>query len=184
VPSPSRIVTALTGVAILAILAGCSGPVADRPDPADPGSEPAPDPVTSSCPEPLAGAFGGPAVVLEDAELLGASDLPDGVCAYGSESGESIWILGAPYDAGFPTRITEWLEPLGWTAEQVGTWGEGDLENVSFIPPAGVEIASAFAHAFDAYPESVSFNMGVDQEFLTQYGVEPGDELAIFAAWR
>ena len=87
----------------------------------------------------------------------GADDLPADVCAYGSESGDSIWILAQPYDAGFPDRITGWLEPLGWTA---------------------------YAHAFLAYPESVSFNLGLDKEFLSHYGVEPGDELAIFAAWR
>ncbi len=179
-PTPSRLLTALTGAAVLALVAGCAAPAAPDPDTVDP----APDPVTNSCPEPQPGAFGGAAVALESAELLGAPDLPADVCAYGSETGESIWIIADPYDAGFPTRIAEWLEPLGWTAEQVGTWGDGDLENVAFTPPAGVEVVQAFAHAFDAYPDSVSFNLGLDQEFLTHYGVEPGDELAIFAAWR
>jgi hypothetical protein len=176
----TALAAAASGAAMLLLVAGCTAPVASAPDPV----EPAPEPVTSSCPEPLAGAFGGPAVALDDAELLGAPDLPEGVCAYGSESGESIWILGESYDPGFPSRISAWLEPLGWTAEQLDTWGEGDLENVGFTPPADIEISSAFAHAFDAYPDSVSFNMGIDQEFLTHYGVEPGDELAIFAAWR
>ena len=174
----SRVLVPAAALALL--LAGCSTPA-----PTDPGAQP--DPTTpvaeTTCPEPLAGSFGGPAVLLDDAELLGASDLPADVCAYGSESGESIWIIAQPYDAGFPTKITEWLEPLGWTAEQRGTWGEGDLENVAFLPPAGTTINQAFAHAFSAYPESVSFNMGIDQEFLSQFGVEPGDELAIFTAY-
>lgn len=174
---PARVL--IPAVALVALLAGCAVP-------ADPGA--APDPTTpapeTSCPAPQPGAFGGPAVLLSEAELLGASDLPADVCAYGSESGESIWIIAEPYDPDFPNRVAAWLEPLGWTAEEVGTWGEGDLLNVSFTPPAGVEIASAFAHAFSAYPESVSFNMGIDQDFLSHYGVEPGDELGIFAAWR
>ena len=178
----SRLLPVLVGAASLALLVGCAAPASPGPDPAP--DEPTTDPVTSSCPAPLAESFGGPKVLLEDAELLGASDLPEGVCAYGSESGESIWILSESYDPAFPTRITEWLEPLGWTAEEVGVWGEGDLVNVAYTPPAGIEIASAFAHSFDAYPDSVSFNMGIDQDFLTHYGVEPGDELAIFAAWR
>lgn len=175
----SRILLPAAALAIL--LAGCAAPT-----PTGPVTEP--DPTTpvsgTACPEPQPGAFGGPAVLLDAAELLGASDLPADVCAYGSESGESIWIIAEPYDAGFPARIAEWLEPLGWTAEELGTWGEGDLQNLGFTPPAGLEISSAFAHAFSAYPDSVSFNMGIDQEFLTHYGVEPGDELAIFAAWR
>ena len=100
--------------------------------------------------------------------------------------------LGVPVVASFHTDFVAYfryyrlrgLEPLGWTAEQLGTWEDGDLENVGYTPPAGIEISSAFAHAFDAYPDSVSFNLGIDQEFLSHYGVEPGDELAIFAAWR
>lgn len=105
-------------------------------------------------------------------------------CAYGSESGTSIWIIAEPYDAAFPERIAAWLAPLGWTAEEVGTWGEGHVQNIAFTPPADVDVTVAFGHAFSAYPDSVSFNLGIDQEFLSHYGVEPGDELAIFAAWR
>jgi hypothetical protein len=176
----SRLLAVFTGAASLALLAGCAAPATPTAEPVEPTNEP----VATQCPEPKPGAFGGPAVALDAVELLGAPDVPEGMCAYGSESGESVWILAQPYDTGFPGRITAWLEPLGWTAEQVGTWGDGDLENVSYTPPAGIEIASAFAHAFSAYPDSVSFNMGLDQEFLTHYGVEPGDELAIFAAWR
>lgn len=177
----SRLIAALTAAAALALLAGCAAPATPTAGPAD---EPTTEPVATVCPDPKPGLFGGPAVALDAVELLGASDVPEGMCAYGSESGESVWVLAQPYDRDFPSRITQWLEPLGWTAEPAGTWGEGDLENVSYTPPADLEIASAFAHAFDAYPDSVSFNMGIDQEFLTHYGVEPGDELAIFAAWR
>ena len=168
----------LATAALGLLLTGCAAP-------ASPGetTAPEPDPV-AECPSPQPGAFGGAAVLLDSADLLGADDLPADVCAYGSESGDSIWGIAAPYDAAFPDRVAAWLEPLGWTAEEVGTWGEGDLQNVSFTPPAGTEIASAFAHAFSAYPDSVSINMGLDQEFLSHYGVEPGDELAIFAAWR
>ncbi len=168
----------LATAALGLLLTGCAAPVSPSETTA-----PEPDPV-AECPSPQPGAFGGAAVLLDSAELLGADDLPADVCAYGSESGDSIWVIAAPYDAAFPDRVAAWLEPLGWTAEEVGTWGEGDLQNVSFTPPAGTEIASAFAHAFSAYPDSVSINMGLDQEFLSHYGVEPGDELAIFAAWR
>lgn len=175
-----RTLLSLTSAAALAVLLGaCSAPAPSGPDPV----EPQPTEPTSSCPSPLPTGGYGPAVLLDSAELLGASDLPDGVCAYASEAGTSIWILGESYDENFPERIAAWLEPLGWTAEERGTWGEGDLKNFAYLPPAGVDIATAFAHAFTAYPESVSFNMGIDQEFLSHYGVEPGDELSIFAAW-
>jgi hypothetical protein len=176
-----RPLAALSALSLTVLLAACGSPAPEDPNPA--ASDPGPLPATP-CPDPVPGAFGGPAVLLESADLLGADDLPADVCAYGSESGESIWIIAQPYDAGFPTKIADWLEPLGWTAEQRDTWGEGDLENVAFLPPDGLTINQAFAHAFSAYPESVSFNMGIDQEFLSQFGVEPGDELGIFAAWR
>jgi hypothetical protein len=179
---PIRPVLALTAASALAVLlAGCGTAAPEEPNPA--ASDPAPLPATE-CPEPVPGAFGGPAVSLDAAELLGADDLPADVCAYGSESGDSIWILAQPYSAGFPDRITAWLEPLGWTAEEVGTWGDGDEQNVAYTAPAGSDVVQAFAHDFSAYPDSVSFNLGIDQEFLTAYGVEPGDELGIFAAWR
>lgn len=174
--SPLAAVPAALVVFVLAACGSATPQATTDPDPE-------PTTVESSCPSPQPGAFGGAAVLLDSAELLGADDLPADVCAYGSESGESIWIIADPYDPAFPDRITAWLEPLGWTAEEVGTWGEGDLQNVAFTPPAGIEIASAFAHAFSAYPDSVAFNMGLDQEFLSHYGVEVGDELAIFAAW-
>lgn len=173
-----RLTFATAAVAVL--LAGCAAPVSPGETAAP---APAPEP-EAECASPQPGLYGGAAELLDAAELLGADDLPTDVCAYGSESGDSIWIIAEPYDADFPDRVTAWLEPLGWTAEEVGTWGEGDLQNVSYAPPAGTEIASAFAHAFSAYPDSVSFNMGLDQEFLSHYGVEVGDELAIFAAWR
>jgi len=178
-PTPRVLIPVVVAVALL--LAGCG--VAG---PSTPGTEPDPVPPVeeTACPEPLAGVFGGPAVALDDAQILGADDLPADVCAYGSESGDSIWIIAEPYDAGFPATVAEWLEGYGWSSEELGTWGEGDLQNLGFTPPAGIEITSAFAHAFSAYPESVSFNMGIDQEFLTHCGLEPGDELAIFAAWR
>lgn len=171
----------LATAAAVVLLAGCAAPGSTASE--DETTPPAPAPV-AECATPQPGAFGGAAVLLDSAELLGADDLPADVCAYGSESGDSIWIIAEPYDAGFPDRVAVWLAPLGWTAEEVGTWGDGDLQNVAFTPPAGTEIASAFAHAFSAYPDSVSFNMGLDQEFLSHYGVEVGDELAIFAAWR
>lgn len=172
-----RLTLAAPAAAVL-LLAGCTAPGA-----VDETPEPTAAPI-AECPSPQPGTLGGAAVALDSAELLGADDLPADVCAYGSESGGSIWIIADPYDPGFPDRVAAWLEPLGWTAEEVGTWGDGDLQNVTFTPPAGIEIASAFAHAFSAYPESVSFNLGLDQEFLSHFGVEPGDELAIFAAWR
>jgi hypothetical protein len=187
------VLTAVSVTTIRSLLAvGAAGllalTVAACTSPSAPGTTDDPAPTTpvveAECPSPQPGAFGGAAVALDSAELLGATDLPADVCAYGSESGDSIWIIAEPYDATFPDRISAWLEPLGWTAEEVGTWGEGDLLNVSYAPPAGNDVTSAFAHAFSAYPESVSFNLGLDQEFLTHYGVEPGDELAIFAAWR
>jgi len=179
VPTRFRPLSALVPVVLVGLaLSACAAPA--------PTETAAPEPTVAGtdCASPQPNAFGGAAELLDSAELLGADDLPADVCAYGSESGDSIWIIAEPYDAGFPDRITAWLEPLGWTAEEVGTWGEGDLQNVSYTPPAGTEIASAFAHAFSAYPDSVSFNMGLDQEFLSHYGVEVGDELAIFAAWR
>lgn len=178
---PLRPALALLSAASLAVLLAACTPAAEDPHPA--ASDPGPLPPTD-CPEPVAGAFGGPAVQLDAAELLGADDLPADVCAYGSESGDSIWILAQPYAAGFPDRITAWLEPLGWTAEEVGVWGDGDEQNVAYTAPAGSDVTSAFAHDFSAYPDSVSFNLGIDQDFLTAYGVEPGDELGIFAAWR
>lgn len=178
---PIRPALAFVSAASLAVLlAACGAPAPEDPNPA--ASDPGPLPATE-CPEPVPGAFGGPAVQLDAADLLGADDLPADVCAYGSESGDSIWIIAQPYDSGFPTKIAEWLTPLGWTAEQRDTWGEGDLENVAFLPPDGTTINQAFAHAFSAYPDSVSFNMGIDQEFLSRFGVEPGDELAIFTAY-
>jgi hypothetical protein len=180
VPTRFRSPLAAVPAALVALVLTACGTTTPPPT-TDP--DPEPTTVEAVCPSPQPGAFGGAAVLLDSAELLGADDLPADVCAYGSESGESIWIIAEPYDAAFPDRVAAWLEPLGWTAEEVGTWGEGDLKNVAFTPPAGVEITSAFAHAFSAYPESVSFNLGLDQEFLTHYGVEPGDELAIFAAW-
>jgi hypothetical protein len=181
VPNRSRFLFAAAPALVVAlVLTACGAPA--------PSSTAEPEPTTPvagpECPSPQPGAFGGAAVLLDAAELLGADDLPADVCAYGSESGDSIWILAEPYDAGFPDRITAWLEPLGWTAEEVGTWGDGDLQNVAYTAPAGSDVTSAYAHAFSAYPESVSFNLGLDQEFLSHYGVEPGDELAIFAAWR
>jgi hypothetical protein len=171
----------LATASLAVVLAGCAAPAAGGSDGETSAPEPAP---VADCASPQPNLYGGAAELLDSAELLGADDLPADVCAYGSESGDSIWIIAEPYDTGFPDRITAWLDPLGWTAEQVGTWGEGDLQNVAYTPPAGTEIASAFAHAFSAYPESVSFNLGLDQEFLSHYGVEVGDELAIFAAWR
>jgi hypothetical protein len=176
-----RPLAALSALSLTVLLAACGSPAPEDPNPA--ASDPGPLPATP-CPDPVPGAFGGPAVLLESADLLGADDLPADVCAYGSESGDSIWILAQPYAPGFPDRVSAWLEPLGWTAEEVGTWGEGDEQNVSYTAPAGNDVTTAFAHDFSAYPDSVSFNMGLDQEFLTAYGVEPGDELGIFAAWR
>lgn len=164
------------------MLASCSAPAGD---PAAPSDDPTTPAAGTECPTPQAGAFGGAAVALDSAELLGASDLPDAVCAYGSETGDSIWIIAEPYDTGFAARVAAWLEPLGWTTAELGTWNDaGHLENLGFTPPAGNDVVVAAAHVFDAYPESVSFNLGLDQEFLSHYGVEPGDELAIFAAWR
>lgn len=175
------VLTAVSAVSLTVLLAACGSASPEEPTPV--ASDPAPAPATE-CPDPVPGAFGGPAVLLDAAELLGADDLPADACAYASESGDSIWILAQPYSPGFPDRITAWLEPLGWTAEEVGTWGDGDEQNVSYAAPAGNDITTAFAHDFSAYPDSVSFNLGIDQDFLTAYGVEPGDELGIFAAWR
>jgi len=181
VPTRSRsLFAALPAMLAAVILTGCGAAAPTAP--ADP--EPTTPVAGAECPSPQPNAFGGAAVLLDSADLLGADDLPADVCAYGSESGDSIWIIAEPYDTAFPDRITAWLEPLGWTAEEVGTWGEGDLQNVSYAPPAGSDVTSAFAHAFSAYPDSISINMGLDQEFLSHYGVEVGDELAIFTAWR
>jgi hypothetical protein len=179
VPTRSRLLSATIPAALVMLaLAACAAPTPS------PTAEPEPTVAGPECPSPQPNAFGGAAVLLESAEILGADDLPADVCAYGSESGDSIWIIAEPYDVGFPDRVAAWLEPLGWTAEEVGTWGDGDLQNVAFTPPAGSDVTSAFAHAFSAYPDSVSFNLGLDQEFLSHYGLEVGDELAIFAAWR
>lgn len=180
-PTRSRSLLAAAPAVLVALVLTACGSTAPSPATAPEPTVPVAGP---ECASPQPGAFGGAAVLLDSAELLGADDLPADVCAYGSESGDSIWIIAEPYDAGFPDRVTAWLEPLGWTAEEVGTWGEGDLQNVAYTTPAGSDVTSAFVHAFSAYPESVSFNLGLDQEFLSHYGVEVGDELAIFAAWR
>jgi|GEM_PF-4513540 len=174
-----HLLSAVPALLLASILTACGA--------TDPGVDPSTDPTPvsgPSCPEPPSSLY-GPAVLLAEAELLGADDLPDGVCAYGSESGGSIWLIAEPYSTDFPDRIAEWLEPLGWTPNELGTWEDGGhVRNLGFTPPAGSDVVVAAAHVFNAYPEKTSFNLGIDQEFLSLYGLEPGDELAIFAAWR
>lgn len=175
-----RSLAVLMGTATLALLAGCAAPATPTADP-PPADEPTA--VATDCPTPEPSAY-GPSIAIVEAPLLGASSVPEGMCAYTNESGNSVWVIAVPFDTEFPSRITAWLEPLGWTATPVGLWDEGDLENVSYEGPAELGIVSAFAHTFEAYPEKVSFNMGVDQEFLDAFGLTPGDELALFAAWQ
>lgn len=166
-----------SAVLLTVALAGCAAP-----DPAEPDPVPVEtDGPAATCPSPLSGGY--PAVQVQDAQLLGASDLPADVCAYADASGDSIWLIAQPYDADFPNTLAAWLAPLGWTSEEVGTWGDGDLLNLAFTPPTGIEINQAFGHAFSSYPDSVSFNMGIDQDFLDQFGAV-GSELAIFTAYR
>ncbi|MEO5533682.1 MAG: hypothetical protein ABIR17_00935 [Pseudolysinimonas sp.] len=173
---------ASTAVIVSVALLGCaSTPAAPAgPDPTTAAPAPVPD---AGCPSAVPGEY-GPAVALQSADLLGISDLPADVCAYSDEARDMIWIFAEPFDPTFTDRITSWLTAAGWTAEDVGPWGEGDLVNISYTPPAGNDFTSAYAHVFDAYPDSVSLNLGIDQEFLTHFGVEPGDKLAIFAAWN
>lgn len=178
----SRSLAVLIGAASIALLAGCASPAAPTADPT-PADEPTTEPVGTDCPTPGSSAY-GPAVLVDEVPLLGTPSVPEGMCAYTSESGTSVWVIAQPYDTEFPSRITEWLEPLGWTATPVGLWDDGDLENVSYTGPEDLGIVSAFAHTFEAYPEKVSFNMGAEQEFLDLFGLEPGDELALFAAWQ
>lgn len=169
----------LLAAAAVSLLAGCVAPVVITPE-----GEGAPTPATVECASPQPTVYGGAAVALDSAELLGAANLPSNVCAYGSEEGDIIWIIAAPYDEGFPARMADWLAQLGWTSEELDPWGDGDLHNFEYTPPAGSEVTSAYGHAFSSYPDSVEINLGLDQEFLSHYGVEPGGELAIFAAWR
>lgn len=186
VPTISARPLVLLGTLLLAAgLTACAAPAdgpAEDPTTVDPTTEPAP---TTDCPAPESGVTDGPSVALTSAELLGADDLPDGVCAYGSDSGDSIWIIAQPYAADFPATVDAWLEPVGWTSEEVGAWGDDEAaeSNFAFTPPAGSDIRQAFAHSFEAYPDSVSFNFGIDAEFLAQFGAE-GSPLAIFTAYR
>ncbi len=167
------------------LLAGCAAP-----GPSTPGTPSESDPPAPSveCPEAWTGISGpavtGDAALADVKTLLGSDDVPSGVCVYTSSSGGSVWLIAVPFDPELPSKIIAWLEPLGFSAEERGLWDEGHEKSVAFVPPAGSDVKVAFAMVFNAIPDSLAGNTGLPPGFLKSFGVEPGDELAVFYAWR
>lgn len=201
-PRRFRSLPAVAAAALLAVgLAGCLGievPVPPPPaqgeddpavsGPAGPGSGSGTGSANAGCPVITAGAWGPVELTASAEALLGASTVLEGACSYQATDSTMMWVIALPYDPGFTDRVTAWLEPLGWTPGALGTWSYGGhVSNTGYTAPAGLgegAATSAFAHVFDAYPEEAAGNLFIGQDFLSAFGVEPGDELAVFAAWR